>query len=258
MKTRSDALNAWPGLDHDKELPITTSAEASALKAKLRARAGKGASHGKANREPVTSVAKVESDRARKNSRVKGSRAELDVAAMFSRWCGEEVRRTPLSGGWSSAKFGVTADLVCANPAFNFHVEIKHRESWVLDDLVTGVRKDHDKSIVQWWKQCVESCPKQEDKANRIDNRGRVTLLKEPLLVFRRNRQPWLVMMRADSVSNQMRTSDPCIRHALTNARPARFTLPYDTMPDVAVMLLDVFLDLEPVPKGLKNHKVET
>lgn len=213
------------------------------LRSRLRERAGKGASRGKANREPVTSVAKVESDRARKNSRVKGSRAELDVAAMFSRWCGEEVRRTPLSGGWSSAKFGVTADLVCANPAFPYSVEIKHREGWVLDDLVTGARKDHDKSIVQWWKQCVESCPKREDKANRIDNRGRITLLKEPLLVFRRNRQPWLVMMRVDALSNPV-----------NNACPARFTLPYAPMPEVAVMLLEMFLAIEPVWKGLKNY----
>lgn len=230
-------------LDKDEMIHL----ESKGLRSRLRERAGKGASRGKANREPVTSVAKVESDRARKNSRVKGSRAELDVAAMFSRWCGEEVRRTPLSGGWSSAKFGVTADLVCANPAFPYSVEIKHREGWVLDDLVTGVRKDHDKSILQWWKQCVESCPKREDKANRIDNRGRVILLKEPLLVFRRNRQPWLVMVRRGGTTQ-----------SLGAAMFIKLNVGYDWAVDVAVLLLDVFLDLEPVPKGLKNHEVET
>lgn len=223
-------------------------AASEAMKARLRAAAGKGASRGKANRAPVTSVAKVESDRARKNSRVKGSRAELDVAAMFSRWCGEEVRRTPLSGGWSSAKFGVTADLVCANPAFPYSVEIKHREGWVLDDLVTGARREHDKSIVQWWKQCVESCPKETRAWRRKGalGAGAPELLKEPLLVFRRNRQPWLVIMRVDALSNPV-----------NNACPARFTLPYAPMPEVAVLLLDVFLDLEPVPKGLRKYKAE-
>lgn len=93
------------------------------IKRAMRAAAGKGPSRAKATRAPVTSIAKVEADRGRKNSRVKGSRAELDVARTFSDWCGEEVRRTPLSGGWSTARFGVTADLVCANPAFPFHVE---------------------------------------------------------------------------------------------------------------------------------------
>jgi hypothetical protein len=203
------------------------------VKARLRDAAGKGASRGKAGRAPVTSVAKVEADRDRKNSRVKGSRAELDVAEAFSRWCGEVVRRTPGSGGWSNAKFGVTADLVCPNKAFPYHVEVKHREGWTLDDLVTGVRKEHDKSIVQWWKQCVESCPKSRQAGPVIE------LDKEPLLVFRRNRQPWLVMMRWDATSIQ--------------EGGAAFTLPWAPMPYVTVMRLEVFLDLEPVPKGLKN-----
>lgn len=216
--------------DHDEDV--------AALKDRLRSSSGKGASRGKAGRDPVTSIAKVESDRSRKNSRVKGTRAELDVAEMFSRWCGEVVRRTPGSGGWSNAKFGVTADVVCANKAFPYHVECKHREHWVLDDLVTGARREHDKSIVQWWKQCVESCP----KSRRFHGSGDVELDKEPLLVFRRNRQPWLVMMRSE----------------LDSPAPVgvgHFELPYTHYPNVKVMLLEVFLDLEPVPRGLKNHK---
>lgn len=233
--TRVELIPARGSVDDDVRL----------LKGRLRDRAGKGVSRGKAGREPVTSVAKVEADRLRKNSRAKGNRAELDVAEMFSRWCGEVVRRTPGSGGWSNAKFGVTADLVCPNPAFNLHVEIKHREKWTLDDLITGVRHEHDKSVVQWWRQCVESCPKIEDKANRIDDRGRVTLLKEPLLVFRRNRQPWLLMVR----SGLDTPGGVGVGH---------FELPYLLCPSVKVMLLDVFLDLEPVPKGLKNHRGET
>jgi len=207
-----------------------------ALKQKLRSVAGKGPSRDKARREPHTSVAKVEADRTRKDSRRKGNRGELEVAEMFARWCGEVVRRTPQSGGWSNARFGVAGDLVCANEAFPFHVEVKHREGWTLDDLIVGTRREHDKSIVQWWKQCLESCPKTRHAGGGAD------LDKEPLLVFRRNRQPWLVMM----------TWESC-RHDFA----ARFTLPYAPCPDVAVMLLDVFLDLEPVPKGLANHKAE-
>lgn len=226
--TRVELIPARGSVDDDVRL----------LKGRLRDRAGKGVSRGKAGREPVTSVAKVEADRLRKNSRAKGNRAELDVAEMFSRWCGEVVRRTPGSGGWSNAKFGVTADLVCANRAFPYHCEVKHREGWTLDDLVTGVRKEHDKSIVQWWKQCVESCPQGKTK------QGVAIFTKVPLLVFRRNRQPWLVMMSEDATLQ-----------GGAGVGLFEISLPVRI---VKVMLLGVFLDLEPVPEGLKNHRGET
>jgi hypothetical protein len=209
-------------------------------KARLRAAAGKGPARGRAQRAPETSVAKVESDRSRKNSRVKGSRGELDVAKMFSAWCGEIVRRTPQSGGWSNARFGVTADLVCANPAFPFHCEVKHRESWVLDDLVTGIRRDHDKSVVRWWEQCVQSCPTDHDPRAP----GKRRWLKEPLLVFRRNHLPWLVMSRNLPEQRSGETAW------------GSFTLPLFSaaVRDVHVGLLDDFLKGTPVPAGLANH----
>lgn len=219
--------------------------EVRGLKDDLRARSGKGPSRlGSSRGDPVTSVRKVESDRARKNSRTKGNRAELDVAEAFSRWSGEVVRRTPQSGGWSSARFGVTADLVCPNEAFPFHVEVKHREGWVLDDLVTGVRRDHDKSVAMWWKQCVDSCPRG----------GKLIggMLKKPLLVFRRNHQPWLVMARVgDSVADT--------RGRVGGERVLSFSMPpsCDVRRDsreVFVMMLAAFLDYEEVPEGLANH----
>lgn len=208
------------------------------LRSVLRRAAGKGPSRHKAVHEPQTSIAKVERDRSRKNSRVKGSRAELDVARVFSEWCGEEVRRTPLSGGWSTSRFGVTGDLVCANRVFPFHVEIKHREGWCIDDLITGVRADHDKSIVQWWRQCVESCPKKRGK------NGLVMYRKEPLLVFRRNRQPWLVMW-------------PVRSDTRVPAASLTVTLPLDSCPlcRVFVSSLDQFIATQTVPYGMRNHE---
>lgn len=104
-----------------------------AVKKRLREKSGKGPSRAKAQREPVTSIAKVESDRSRKNSRVKGNRGELDVAKMFSLWSGEIVKRTPGSGGWGgAAEFGTTADLVCRKKSFPFHVECFTGDTLVL------------------------------------------------------------------------------------------------------------------------------
>lgn len=217
-------------------------AKLARMREKLRKQAGKGPSRIKAQREPQTSIKKVLSDRGRKNSRIKGNRGELDAAKVFSLWCGENVRRTPGSGGWKGAQeFGTTADLICKRKAFPFHVEVKHREGWTLDDLVTGVRQDHDKSIVKWWEQCWSSCPKVEDEHH-------YTLRKEPLLVFRRNRQPWLVMFREDS------------DHRPLNCPPALFKLANceASVDNVCVMLLSEFLDHTTVPKGLKNHRSQT
>jgi len=73
-------------------------------------------------------------------------------------------------------------------PSLPYSVEVKHRENWVLDDLVTGVRREHDKSIVQWWKQCVDSC-REMLRVSAMASAGR-PFAKLPLLVFRRNRQP--------------------------------------------------------------------
>lgn len=220
---------------HMQRLQEHRDAKLSKTKAKLRAAAGKGPSRKKAQREPVTSIAKVESDRSRKNSRTKGNRGELDVAQAFSKWSGELVRRTPGSGGWGGAQdFGTTADLVCSKKAFPFHVEVKHREGWVLDDLVTGVRSNHDKSIVKWWEQCVTSCPTKHTL-------GTLVLAKLPLLVFRRNHQPWLVMFpwRDEEMINW----------------PSVFKLANCEVEQdyVVVMLLDEFLGTVSVPKGLKN-----
>lgn len=212
------------------------------VRAKLRKASGKGPSRSKAQCEPVTSIAKVESDRARKNSRVKGNRGELDVAKLFSQWSGELVRRTPGSGGWGGSKdFGTTADLVCNKKAWPFHVEVKHREGWTLDDLVTGVRGDHSKSIVKWWEQCWSSCPKAADGAGLY-----YTLHKEPILVFRRNRQPWLIMFREDSYHRPPNTSPPAL-FKLANCEA--------DVDNVVVMKLEEFLTLTPVPYGLRNGR---
>jgi hypothetical protein len=131
-------------------------------------------------RVPDTSLAKMNRRKRRRLSRQKGASNERVVAKMFEKWYGKKVRRTPLSGGWSSAAFGVTGDLVCEDPHFPFHVECKKREDWQLDDLITGVRARDERSILAWWQQTLDTCPKD----------------KEPLLVFTRNGKAQLILCR--------------------------------------------------------------
>ena len=241
-----DRPMSWDDPYYFQRLDERRAAKLGDMKAKLRKKAGKGSSRDKAQREPQTSIAKVEQDRGRKNSRRKGNRGELDVAVAFSKWCGELVRRTPGSGGWGGSKdFGTTADLICKRKAFPWHVEVKHREGWVLDDLVTGIRKDHDKSIHQWWVQCVQSCPKIEGK------NGYTKFKKEPVLAFRRNRQPWLVMFRLEASA----IDEPAFLNGIEP--PAIFKIANCEVvcDNVIVMLLSDFLDRVDVPEGLKNFR---
>lgn len=202
------------------------------MKKKLRKLAKKGARRRAAEQTPDTSLKRVLRAKNRKNSRTKGASFENKIAKVFSEWSGMDVKRTPQSGGWANASFGVTGDLVCSNKRFPFHVECKKREGWHLDDLVTGVRVRDTRSIVAWWNQAIETCPEG----------------KEPLLVFARNNRQVLVMVREDFVVGRLGT-------------PMR----YEAVPKltlqcveqghrlVTVMTLERFLAATPKPKKRKR-----
>lgn len=114
-----------------------------------------------------------------KKSRDKGSRGQREVAALLKPWWGAEFASTPMSGGFHTKKFredwNAAADIVTPDDSFPFSVEVKWQEGWVLDELLTAPRT----KIWEWWGQCVRECP-----AGKI-----------PLLVFKRNRKPWMFML---------------------------------------------------------------
>ena len=115
----------------------------------------------------------------KKNSRDKGNRGQRAVAKLLSTWWGAEFASTPLSGGFATKRFrddwNAAADVVTPDDTFPFSVEVKWQEDWCLDTLLTSeVGK-----VWKWWEQCVDEAPE-----------GRI-----PLLVFKRNNQPWLYMI---------------------------------------------------------------
>lgn len=118
-------------------------------------------------------------------SRQKGSKAEIEVAKAFEAWWapvdpGSKFVRTPLSGGWGGkdirAGFRAAGDLMSTAPSFPFTVEVKRREGWSWTTLIAGKRCP----VWNWWKQSIGQAREQ----------GGI-----PLLVFRRNREEWSVML---------------------------------------------------------------
>jgi hypothetical protein len=116
--------------------------------------------------------------------RRKGNVAEREVAKLLEAWWRRfdpEARfeRTPLSGGLQHAvEFDVVGDVMVRARGFPWSVEVKRRESAKADRFVAG----KPTAIWGWWREA------QDD----AQSSGR-----EPMLWFRRNRDPWRVVIRA-------------------------------------------------------------
>lgn len=136
-----------------------------------------------------------------KRSREKGFRFEINMAKKFQAWWQTPVKRVPLSGAYG-AEWGLAGDLMFGRswlpealaeladvppeminkpPPFPYYVELKKRESWKLEHLLTS-----DKGPVKdWWVTAVS-----EAEIAR----------QRPLLIVARNRVDPLVVMRAQDL----------------------------------------------------------
>lgn len=126
------------------------------------------------------------------NKKTKGPVAEREVAKIIIPWWGiiepdAKFVRTPLSGGWGDddtrSGFMATGDLMTTSLTFPFDVEVKRREGWSEDTLVNG----EPCPVWKWWQQT--------QRAARLSKR-------EPMLWFRHNRKPWMVMLREQYVAS--------------------------------------------------------
>lgn len=125
----------------------------------------------------------------------KGNKGEREVAGLLKGWWtlvepegpdGDplEFVRTPLSGGWEfGATFKACGDIMTNAVQFPFSVEVKREERWNLQRLLDG----RSSPVWKFWRQC------QRD-AHKVG--------REPMLWFRQNRNPWLVMVRARYASS--------------------------------------------------------
>lgn len=113
------------------------------------------------------------------DSKDKGDRGEYAVRDLLQEWWGTDFAKTPKSGGFSTKKFrrdwNAEADVVTPDESFPFAVEVKWREGWCFEQIITAPKTE----IWEWWEQAKGQS---EDKLT--------------LLVFKRNYKPWFCMMR--------------------------------------------------------------
>jgi hypothetical protein len=147
------------------------------------------------------------------NSRQKGAVAEREVAALVQAWWRQLEPeclfvRTPSSGGWSGPQvreaFEASGDLMTTAKHFPFAVEVKRRENWCLDRVLAAMPSP----VWGWWRQAVRA-------AREVH--------RHPLLVFRKSREPWCVLLPTEMLV-RLRVGLPLLR----GQEHDRFWLPVD------------------------------
>ena len=128
--------------------------------------------------------------RAGINSRDKGARGEGLVCALLKEWWKSDFARTPSSGGFKTKKFredwNAEGDIVTPDETFPFSVEVKWQEDWSLDHILTSPKS----KFWDWWEQA-----KRETSTDKLT-----------LLVFKKNRNPWFVMMAENQITTALQT----------------------------------------------------
>ena len=115
----------------------------------------------------------------RKNSRARGQRGEYQARDEFKAWWGGVFTKTPGSGAFATITnrrdLNVSGDVSSDDPSFPWCIEVKYVENW---DFIKTL-KGQGVVFAEWWQQTINQC---DDG-------------KQPILLFRKNRQPWFYML---------------------------------------------------------------
>lgn len=110
------------------------------------------------------------------NSDAKGKAYERKISKLLSEWCGFELIRTPMSGGWQ----GTAGDIIPKNRSqhFPFVVECKNRKAsaWSMEQILAGNGQFPD-----WVFQCEQEIIKDNENGHPVSTF---------LLIFTRNNKP--------------------------------------------------------------------
>jgi len=77
-------------------------------------------------------------------------------------------------------EFQAAGDLMATSREFPFCIEVKRREGWTWGNLSKGRRSP----VWGWWRQCQKAAAE---------------MGKVPLMFFRKSREPWTIMMPAET-----------------------------------------------------------
>jgi hypothetical protein len=164
---------------------------------------------------------------AKKNSRDKGNRGERAAAQEFKGWWGTEFARTPSSGGFATPQFradwNAAGDLVTPDTEFPFCLECKWVEDWTMEQML----RNDGCLIFKWWQQTLGECPPD----------------KLPLLVFKKNNQPFYCMINTEDVASVDFLHDQNIRYFVLPLTK-NITGTHDM--SVYILTLEDFFKLEP------------
>ena len=136
-------------------------------------------------REKKMGLPDPERSKRSKAARSKGSRAERDLAKVLGLWFFQDdqaFHRVPASGGlrWSSSVAKTRGDIVCsADENFPYTIEVKNQEKGQWDLL--SILFNEGPIIKKWWSQCLDDS---------------IAVNKLPLLIFTRNKIPFIAMLR--------------------------------------------------------------
>lgn len=157
---------------------------------------------------------KEKARRTGKKSKTKGNVFERWIAHQLSDATGKKFHRTPSSGGSGlAAGFRLAGDVVTDDRNWQFCIEAKARQGWILENLFS-----EDSAVWSWWRQACREAK---------------TVAMEPLLVFKRKMYGPYVMMTLESL------------HRLTQGRSIKQAIVFTTSGEqVSVFLFSQFLDL--------------
>jgi len=172
----------------------------------------------------MTDMSKV----GRKSKR-KGSSFERKMAKIISLWYGEEVIRTPASGGMRSI---TRSDLTARNPDhFPFIIECKHREDINFESIIKS-----PKAIIDYWIESKEKANTEYWKPSEL--KGNLKFPKVPILILTKNYCPNYIILQEYIIIN--------LSHSVEKLKKESFIRIHvpELNENIVIFVLEKFLEL--------------
>jgi len=172
----------------------------------------------------MTDMSKV----GRKSKR-KGSSFERRIAKVISPWFGEEIIRTPASGGMRSI---TRSDLTTRNPDyFPFVIECKYREDINFESIIK-----YPKVIIDSWIELKEKANTEYWKPPEL--KGNLKFPKVPILILTINYCPNYIILQEYIIINLSRSVETLKKESFVRIHVSELN------ENIVIFVLEKFLEL--------------